>query len=134
MGRIFRTPQPFLFDGAYLDQATGFYKMGARYYDPFVGRWTQMDPVFGDRFNTSTLNRYLFAENTPTTLTDPSGYICWPYFAAAAFWLAVGLAATAVALFYQYRNPGAAQTWWHAAATAFALMATFWYLAWRPRC
>ncbi|WP_405470848.1 RHS repeat-associated core domain-containing protein [Streptomyces canus] len=36
-------PQPFRYTGAYLDP-TGLYKMGARYYDPQLGRFTQPDP------------------------------------------------------------------------------------------
>ncbi|MFD9327851.1 RHS repeat-associated core domain-containing protein [Streptomyces sp. NPDC060065] len=37
------TPQPYRYAGAYADQ-TGLYKMGARYYDPTLGRFTQPDP------------------------------------------------------------------------------------------
>jgi RHS repeat-associated protein len=36
-------PQPYRYTGAYLDP-TGLYKMGARYYDPQAGRFTQPDP------------------------------------------------------------------------------------------
>ncbi|MGW5307800.1 RHS repeat-associated core domain-containing protein [Streptomyces griseoluteus] len=35
--------QPFGYTGAYLD-SSGLYKMGARYYDPTLGRFTQPDP------------------------------------------------------------------------------------------
>ncbi|MFF9378121.1 RHS repeat-associated core domain-containing protein [Streptomyces griseoluteus] len=35
--------QPFGYTGAYLDWS-GLYKMGARYYDPTLGRFTQPDP------------------------------------------------------------------------------------------
>ena len=33
--------QPYRYAGAYLDTATNLYKMGARYYDPATGRFTQ---------------------------------------------------------------------------------------------
>ncbi|GGX36568.1 hypothetical protein GCM10010383_78380 [Streptomyces lomondensis] len=35
--------QPYRYTGAYLDP-TGLYKMGHRYYDPTLGRFTQPDP------------------------------------------------------------------------------------------
>ena len=34
---------PFQFTGALLDSSTGLYKMGERYYDPGIGRFTQED-------------------------------------------------------------------------------------------
>jgi RHS repeat-associated protein len=67
---------PVLFQGAYLDASTALYKMGARYYEPSIGRWTQPDPLRGDLASPTTLNRYAFVENIPTGLTDPSGYYC----------------------------------------------------------
>src|SRR5262249_14996145 len=36
-------PQPFKFTGAEYEPSTNLYKMGARYYDPTVGRFTQLD-------------------------------------------------------------------------------------------
>jgi RHS repeat-associated protein len=65
---------PFLFDGTYFDDATGLYKMGARYYDPTLGRWTQPDPVRGELTNPQALNLYAFVGNNPVNLTDRSGY------------------------------------------------------------
>ena len=34
-------PNPVEFTGAMLDSSSGLYKMGERYYDPGVGRFTQ---------------------------------------------------------------------------------------------
>ena len=31
--------------GAYTDLSTGLVKIGQRYYDPGLGRWTQRDPL-----------------------------------------------------------------------------------------
>ncbi|MGQ4354915.1 RHS repeat-associated core domain-containing protein [Streptomyces drozdowiczii] len=59
-------PQPYRFAGAYND-STGLYKMGARYYDPTLGRFTQPDPS-GQETNT-----YLYATGDPINHTDPSG-------------------------------------------------------------
>jgi RHS repeat-associated protein len=35
---------PWRYAGQYQDISTGLYKMGARYYQPELGRWTQRDP------------------------------------------------------------------------------------------
>jgi len=42
------------------------YKFGERYYDPLVGRWTQKDPKGGG---------YVYANNLPNMLVDPSGLL-----------------------------------------------------------
>ncbi len=56
---------PWRYVGAYLD-STGLYKMGARYYDPARGRFTQLDPLG---------NGYGYASDNPVNLTDPSGLL-----------------------------------------------------------
>ncbi|WP_434100830.1 RHS repeat-associated core domain-containing protein [Streptomyces pharetrae] len=59
-------PQPFRYTSAYLDP-TGLYKMGARYYDPQLGRFTQPDP------SGQETNSYLYAGGDPISNSDPSG-------------------------------------------------------------
>lgn len=39
---------PFQFTDALLDSNTGLYKMGERYYDPGIGRFTQEDSARGE--------------------------------------------------------------------------------------
>ncbi len=56
---------PFQFAGGYRD-STGFYKFGARYYDPGLGRWTQRDPVPGEL-------SYAYAGDNPVNFIDPTG-------------------------------------------------------------
>jgi hypothetical protein len=51
--------------------------MGARYYDPTIARWTQMDTILGRLVDPQSLNRYLFASNDPVNVEDPSGHWCW---------------------------------------------------------
>jgi RHS repeat-associated protein len=58
-------PQRFKFAGAEYDIPTGLYKMGARYYDPAVGRFTQMNSLAGG---------YTYAFNDPINFNDPTGY------------------------------------------------------------
>ncbi|MEJ1200443.1 RHS repeat-associated core domain-containing protein [Streptomyces sp. CCNWLW238] len=48
-------PQPYRYTGAYADP-TGLYKMGHRYYDPTLGRFTQPDPS-GQETNPQPLPR-----------------------------------------------------------------------------
>ncbi|MFF1675630.1 RHS repeat-associated core domain-containing protein [Streptomyces sp. NPDC058256] len=64
------TPQPYRYAGAYADQ-TGLYKMGARYYDPALGRFTQPDP------SGQETNPYLYAKGDPVNQVDPSGLWSW---------------------------------------------------------
>jgi RHS repeat-associated protein len=60
---------PYLFTGRELNQETGIYYHRARYYDPAKGRFLQREPI---QYVTTT-NLYLYADNRPTTLVDPSG-------------------------------------------------------------
>ncbi len=64
---------PFQYDSSYLDQDTGLYKFGTRYYDPTVERWTQQDPVGASLASPDSLNRYLYVGDNPVNAVDPSG-------------------------------------------------------------
>ena len=54
---------------------TGNYYLRARYYNPSVGRFTQMDSYMGQSNNPITLHKYLYANANPVMYTDPSGYM-----------------------------------------------------------
>jgi|GEM_PF-6890657 RHS repeat-associated protein len=60
-------PNPWRWIGGYLDP-TGLYKMGARYYDPVQGRFTQLDPVAG-----GSANGYDYCAGDPVNCSDRSG-------------------------------------------------------------
>jgi RHS repeat-associated protein len=64
---------PWRFAGAYFDVETAFYKMGTRYYDPSVGRWTQPDPIRGSTSDPLSLNWYVYAGDDPVNQLDPTG-------------------------------------------------------------
>ena len=61
-------PNPLRYTSAHLD-ATGLYKMGARYYDPTVGRFTQRDPAGQEA------NAYAYASGDPINRADPTGLV-----------------------------------------------------------
>ena len=55
--------------------STGNYYLRARYYNPSIGRFTQMDSYMGQSNNPITLHKYLYANANPVMYTDPSGYM-----------------------------------------------------------
>jgi len=67
---------PWQYAGSYHDAATGLDKMGARYYNPSTGRFTQPDPSHQEQ------NNYTYAGDDPIDNTDPRGL--------GGFWNSVG--------------------------------------------
>jgi len=55
------------------DRNSGLTYMGARYYDPEIGRFLSMDPVGVDPGDPRTFNRYAYGANNPYKYTDPDG-------------------------------------------------------------
>ena len=66
---------PYKFTGQRLDATSGLYFMGARCYDPELGRFISPDTIVPDSFDPQTLNRYSYARNNPILFSDPSGNI-----------------------------------------------------------
>ena len=68
-------PTPWRYQGQLLVNPTGasdLYVAGARFYSPGLGVFTQLDTSAGSALNPLSLNRFLYAEADPETLTDPS--------------------------------------------------------------
>jgi len=63
--------QPFGFTGGLWDADTGLLRLGARDYDPVLGRWTAKDPIL---FAGGDANLYGYAAQDPGNLVDTSGY------------------------------------------------------------
>ncbi|MDH5633499.1 MAG: RHS domain-containing protein [Gammaproteobacteria bacterium] len=61
------------FTGHPEDSNTGLTYMGARYYDPTIGRFLSTDPVHYQEGNHHTFNRYSYAANNPYKYIDPDG-------------------------------------------------------------
>lgn len=62
------------FAGRPFDAATGLSYMGARYYDPTLARFLQVDPAAADPDNVHSFNRYAYANNNPYKYVDPDGH------------------------------------------------------------
>jgi RHS repeat-associated protein len=63
-----------LFTGARFDGTIGLYQMGARWYDPALGRWFQADTIVPEPGNPQALNRYAYVYNNPLRFVDPTGH------------------------------------------------------------
>ncbi|MEN3361162.1 MAG: hypothetical protein V7637_5144 [Mycobacteriales bacterium] len=102
-------PPPYQFTGKELDQETGLYYYGARYYDPVTTLWQSPDPMAesyldggpnGGAYSPVTLAPYTYADNNPVAVTDPNGRWTWSGVAWGAGKAVAGgaIAAGAIAL------------------------------------
>ena len=75
-------PVPQQYTAQEIDPETGFYYMGARYYDPRTQLWKTPDPILGSYldgrpnggvFNGANLALYTYTYNNPVRLVDPTG-------------------------------------------------------------
>ncbi|GIE77713.1 hypothetical protein Aph02nite_36630 [Actinoplanes philippinensis] len=64
------------FVGGTIDDSTGLIHLGAREYDPAIGRFLSVDPVI-DVMQPLQLQPYSYAYNSPLTFTDPDGLWGW---------------------------------------------------------
>ena len=82
----------YKFDGAWRyrdDGDFGLLHVGARYYEPAVGRWLSEDPVIGNPQWAQTLNRFVYVANNPSNDVDPNGEFPWLLFVVVVLVLAV---------------------------------------------
>ncbi|MFV0290427.1 MAG: RHS repeat domain-containing protein [Mangrovibacterium sp.] len=61
---------PFLFNGKELDEETGLYYYGARYYNPRIGLWYGVDAL-SEKYPAHS--PYCYTMNNPVMLVDPDG-------------------------------------------------------------
>jgi RHS repeat-associated protein len=73
---------PYLFTGKELDEETGLYYYGARYYDPRTSVWQSPDPMLsaylggkpnGGVYSSINLNLFRYAAQNPLKYVDPAG-------------------------------------------------------------
>ena len=56
---------------------SGLYYYGARYYDNTIGRFITRDPAGPLLSDPQSLNPYVYVENSPIDITDPTGLCPW---------------------------------------------------------
>jgi RHS repeat-associated protein len=52
----------------------GLYYYRARWYDPYLNRWTQPDSIVPDPYSPAEWDRYAYVRNNPVKYSDPSGH------------------------------------------------------------
>ncbi|MDU9049340.1 MAG: SpvB/TcaC N-terminal domain-containing protein [Candidatus Electrothrix sp. Rat3] len=80
---------PYHFTAKELDEETGLYYFGARYYDPRTSVWQSPDPILGSYlptgdkklpgmggvFNSANIGLYTYTHNNPMIYIDPDGKV-----------------------------------------------------------
>ncbi len=66
---------PYLFNGKELDEETGLYYYGARYYNPRTSLWLSVDPL-AEKY--PSMSPYNYCANNPVVFVDPDGNVIVP--------------------------------------------------------
>ena len=61
------------FNGQLFDATSQQYYLRARYYNPSTGRFSAQDAFAGSDYSPVSLHRYLYADDNPVGLEDPTG-------------------------------------------------------------
>jgi RHS repeat-associated protein len=67
-------PTDYRFTGQRFHSYIKLYHMGARFYDPALGRWTSADTIVPDSSAPQSFNRYTWVLGNPLKFVDPTGH------------------------------------------------------------
>jgi RHS repeat-associated protein len=73
VSRTGTTENAFTYTGEQWDPNAGFYYLRARWYNPTDGRFVSADAWVGDPQAPASLHKYLYANASPITFSDPTG-------------------------------------------------------------
>src|SRR3989339_566523 len=73
----------FTFTDQEKDDESGLMYYGARYYNPVIGRFTSVDPAFGNFMEPQSFNKYAYTQNNPLKYIDPTGLSNLPAYDSA---------------------------------------------------
>ncbi len=74
---------PFGYATGELDPSSGLLYLGARYYQPRLGRFISPDVVVSDPYNPAAWSAYAYCAGNPVSRIDPSGRSFWGIFLAS---------------------------------------------------
>lgn len=83
-------PKRYRYTGKERDGESGLYYHGARYYAPWLGRWTSPDPAGV----VDGVNAYAYVRCNPVNFSDPTGLLSWGQWAGIAAAVVVGTVVT----------------------------------------
>ena len=67
-------PTDYRFTGQRMQSGLRLYHMGARHYDPALGRWISADTLVPEPGSSQSYNRYAYVRNSPLVYVDPTGH------------------------------------------------------------
>jgi RHS repeat-associated protein len=73
MSRVGTTANDYLYTAEHFDTSLGLYYLRTRFMNPSRGRFVTMDTFEGLASDPPTLHKYLYVQNNPISMRDPSG-------------------------------------------------------------
>ncbi len=74
----------YAYAGEWTD-TTGLQYLRARYVNPYLNQFIQLDSIMPEYKHPQSLNKYSYALNNPIRYTDPNGNVSYDRIAAAAY-------------------------------------------------
>ena len=99
------TPNDFKYVSEQADPNAQFYYLRERWMNPTTGRFASIDPYDGDPESPISLHRYLYANSSPASFTDPTGEFSLTE-AVVTFAVSSILTQVAQVTFFRWANGG----------------------------